>query len=289
MPESLKLAWAWLGPLQYLTVTLALLLGVDLFKRFSPKGWAWLMLRTPYALELTKAQELAHNLLMALPQVLGAALVAALATGGDPKASAFAAIAGAGAPLLHHVKKFIESLKKKPPGGGDGGEKPVGKVEPGPWNDSTPVGPPSAAIRKWIHPAWRLAMALGVLVALGCSPAGWQAQRDAANTVAHVTNDTVEPAVLAAYKASLLVVVRGQTYREDKQAAADLHKARWEPVFQALAAFKAAHAAWQDQIDAKGDPLPAAMAARKSYCELRARTAEWSVDLPDFPGPVSCN
>lgn len=160
MPESLKLAWAWLGPLQYLTVTLALLLSIDLFKKVFPKAWQWLMLRTPYALELDEAQELAHNLLVALPQVLGAALVAAIATGGDPKASAFTAIAAAGAPLVHHVKKLIAALKNKPPGDGGGDQKPVGTVThiviPRP-NGELP-DPPSAAFRNWRHPAWRLAL-----------------------------------------------------------------------------------------------------------------------------------
>jgi hypothetical protein len=168
MPESLMLAWAWLGPLQYLTVTLALLLSIDLWKKLHRKSWDWLMLRTPYALELNKAQELAHNLLIALPQVLGSALVAALVTGGDLKAATFAAIAGAGAPLTHHVKKWVESLKK-PPGGGD--QKPVGAVaaaKPGAWGDTTPPSLPGAAMRRWRHPAWRLGLLAVALSLCGC-------------------------------------------------------------------------------------------------------------------------
>jgi hypothetical protein len=292
MPEFIMLAWAWLGPLQYLTVTIALLLSIDLWKKFHPRSWNWVMLRTPFALELNKAQELAHNLLVALPQVLGSALVAALATGGDPKAAAFAAIAGAGAPLSHHVRKWLASLKKPPTDGGD--QKPVGVVDriyfANPRDPQDP-GPPAAAIRSgWRNPAWRFVAVVALAIPLlGCGASGWQAQRDAANVVAQVTNDTVGPSVLSAYRASLLVVVRAQTYREDKQAVADLHKARWEPIFQALAGFRAAHAAWQAQIEAKGDPLPAALAARKSFCELRQLTAEWDVALPDFPGPgLSC-
>jgi hypothetical protein len=156
MPEFIMLAWAWLGPLQYLTVTLALVLSIDLWKRVHPKSWNWIMLRAPYALELNKAQELAHNLLMALPQVLGSALIAALATGADPKSTAFAAIAGAGAPLAHHAKKWVESLKKKPPGGGD--QQPVG-----PWADieveRTPPSLPGVA--RFVAIGWLLLLLPG--------------------------------------------------------------------------------------------------------------------------------
>jgi len=169
MPESLQHAWAWLGPVQYLTVTIALLLSIDLWKRFHPKSWNWLMLRTPYALELNKAQELAHNLLVALPQVLGSALVAALVTGGDPKSSAFAAIAGAGAPLTHHIKKWVASLKKPPTDSGD--QKPVGLKYPQPTRIRlTPPSdpPPAAAIRKWRHDAWKLATVALALMLPGC-------------------------------------------------------------------------------------------------------------------------
>lgn len=186
MPEFIMLAWAWLGPLQYLTVTLALVLSIDLWKKVHPKSWNWVMLRTPYALELSKAQELAHNLLIALPQVLGSALVAALVTGGDLKSAAFAALAGAGAPLTHHAKKWVESVKKQPPGGGN--EKPVGLTDPEPTRirfappDPTP---PDAAIRKWRHPEWRFAPA--VLLMLPLTACGLLTKQNAksAQDIAH--------------------------------------------------------------------------------------------------------
>jgi hypothetical protein len=125
-----------------------------------------------------------------------------------------------------------------------------------------------------------------LLVALGCSPSAWQAQAVAADTVAHVANDTVKPALVAAYKATGLVVVRAQPDQDAGKAALLLHEQRWKPVWEAWHAFELSHRAWVNQIDAQGDPLPAAIAARESYCKLRPLAAEWAVTLPDFPiGP----
>jgi hypothetical protein len=297
MLESLKLAWDWLGPLQYLTVTLALLVSIDLWKKLHPKSWNWLMLRAPYALELSKAQELAHNLLMALPQVLGSALVAALVTGGDLKASAFAAIAGAGAPLSHHAKKWVESLKKKPPGGGD--QQPVGLKDPEPtrirFTPPDPVPPdaaysllPDGSILIWAKSIFVRAPAV-VFVALalclvGCGASGWEAQRTAANATAHVANDIAHPAVVAAYKATAQQAMKGHAYQEDALSALANHKEKWKPLLGAFVAFQEAHKAWQAAIDAKGDPLPSAIAARESYCRARKLAVEFDIDLPNIPG-----
>jgi hypothetical protein len=147
-------------------------------------------------------------------------------------------------------------------------------------------------MRTWPVPALGVLALLACLVlptVTGCGASAWQAQRDAADVVAGVANDTVEPALLAAYRSTGLLVVRAQHTQEDAQVALSLHQERWKPVWHAWAGFVAAHQAWQNQIEAKGDPLPAAMAARKSFCELRELAkGDWDVELPNFPGPLAC-
>lgn len=301
MPESIKFAWTWLGAqnaaLPYLLTTLTCLFGIDLWKHIHPKSWHRAASLTPFAEEITKAQELAHNFLLALPTTLGAGFFTWLASGGDLVAALLGAVAGAGAPLTHHVRKLLASLFKKPPGGGDGGDqKPVGVRDHIvlPDRDGEPLPPPSAAIRS-VHPAWRLAT-VGLLAFVigsafgltGCSPSAMQAQRDASNVVAHVANDTVKPMLVAAFKASGKAVVDAEPNRELAQYKLTAHVEAWKPVWAAWATFKAASDAWQAQLEAGGDGLAAAAAARDSYCKLRVAVAPWQVELPDFPGPLGC-
>lgn len=285
MLETLMLAWAWLGPLQYLTVTVALLVSIDLWKKLHQKSWTWVVSRTPWAEELNAAQELLHNLALALPQVLGSALAAIVFTGGDPKATLFSAIAGAAAPLLYHAKKLVDSLKKKPPEGGD--QKPVGLKDPEPTRIRfTPPDPtpPDAAIKRWAHPAWRLGTALSVALALAaCSPAALQVQRDTHHAVAEASMKTVLPSLRAAYRASGLVVIRAQNTEEARLAALQLHQLRWKPVWEAWDAYKFSMDTWQHAIDTNGNPLPAALVARDAYCKLVPLAGEWKVELPTLP------
>ncbi|HKY40759.1 MAG TPA: hypothetical protein VJN18_32715 [Polyangiaceae bacterium] len=192
MPESIKLAWAWLGAqnaaLPYLLTTLSCLLGVDLWKHTHPKSWHWVASLTPWAEEVTKAQELAHNFLLALPTTLGAALFTWLASGGAFWPTVLGAVAGAGAPLSHHIRKALAAFFKKPPPGGDGGDqKPVGAREHIvlPNNDGS-LPPPAAALSaqafltqmlrrrglRMYAAAFVAALTLGSLVSLiGCSSA----------------------------------------------------------------------------------------------------------------------
>jgi hypothetical protein len=148
-------------------------------------------------------------------------------------------------------------------------------------------GSPIEMRAGWRHPEWRFALLLATALAVfplpSCAPSAWQAQRDASNVVAHVANDTVHPALIAAYRATGLVVIRAQPDQESAATALALHKLRWRPVWEAWEAFELAHRAWQQQIDAKGDPLSAAIQARVAYCELRSLSIDWQVELPDFP------
>lgn len=189
MLEQIKLAWAWLGAqnaaLPYLSVTLLALFATDLWKAASPKSWLWFVTRTPWAEEISEAQELAHNLVLALPSVLAGGVATAVLSGGDVTTTVVGLIAGAGAPLMHHVRKSL----KKPPSGGDGDEKPVGTVThiviPGP-DGEPPARPPAAAIG---------ALALVGLLACACS-------RDAAKGAVEQLNDPCS-------KLSLATVVAG--------------------------------------------------------------------------------
>lgn len=293
MLETIKSGWAWLAAqhatLPYLLTTLSCLLGIDLWKKVHPRSWHWAASLTPFAEEITKAQEIAHNFLLALPQVAGAAFFTWLASGGELVPTLLGAVAGAGAPLLHHGRKLLESLRKPPPGGD---QKPVGIrdhiVIPRP-DGSVP--PPAAAFRAWLR--WSHATVLLATFALGtalsfaqlsCSPSALQAQREAANVVAQVANKTVEPALLAAYRATGKQVVDAEPNRELAQAKLNWHIERWKPVWKAWASFQAAHAAWQKQVEAGGDTLVAAAQARESFCELRRQAGLWGVELPDFPG-----
>jgi hypothetical protein len=304
MLEPMKLAWAWLAAghwsIPYLLVTLAFYLGCYSVRKFAPSFWIAIASVFPYADALSKGEDVIRQVLLALPQVLAAAVLAGLATN-DMKGAIFGAIAGAGAPILHHVRDILpfDPYKGrlgtvKPKGGGPtGGSGSGGTKDPEPTrlyfgrpNETFPPDEP-AECRKWRKLEWRFpafACLLLALVALtGCGGSAWEAQRTAANVVGHVANDTAKPALVAAYQSTQRVVVRAQPDQEAATAAAALHRARWQPVWDSWNAFELAHTAWQKQIDAKGDPLPAAIAAREAYCKLRPLADEWAVELPDFP------
>lgn len=280
MLEYIRLAWTWLGAenaaLPYVLLTLLALFAMDLWKAASPKSWTWFVSRTPWAREITQAQELAHNILLALPSVIVAGLASAIMSGGDVTSTILGLIAGAFAPLMHHVRKAL----KKPPSGGDG--NPVGVVDVPTAQERKPPGPPTAAFRGVLHPAlWLGAIALFGLQA--CSPAQWQQQAEFADRVAVVSNTTVLPMLQQAYDTGGMAVIALQPDRESAAAAIAEYRRRWAPVWAGYDALKAAHDAWQDTISAKGDPMPSAVAARKAFCELRVAALEVSLKLPDFP------
>ncbi len=283
----------------------ALIFGLVLaWRKLWPDSWRAYSALIPVSEEQTSRFAVAvRKVWQGLPSLVLSAIVGALGTGADVWPTLKLALLGVLPPLIHELSwRYQGNL-------GDG--KPLvppslsAKVDHVHFtNPRDPDDGPSAAMTglagKWRHRDWSFSWPvprLGVLAVLcflvalqpACGASAWQAQRDASNVVAQVANDTVEPALLAAYKATGLLVVRAQNTREDAQVALALHQERWKPVWQAWAGFEAAHAAWQNQIDAKGDPLPTAMAARKSFCELRALAkGDWAVELPDFPGPLAC-
>jgi hypothetical protein len=267
---------------------------VLLWRKLAPGSWAKFSAVIPVSeADTSWLKATLQKLWQALPAAVLGAVYGALGTGGDVAATVKLALLGLAAPVIHEVawryqgKLGTPSGKLPPPGN----SKPVAPAQPHVFLQNED-GSPVEMRAGWRHPEWRLAllvvMALAALPLPSCAPAAWQAQRDASNVVASVANDTVEPALLAAYKATGQLVVRSQHTREDAQVALALHQERWKPVWRAWAGFVVAHQAWQNQIDAKGDPLPAAVAARKSFCELRSLASEWAVELPDFPGPIRC-
>jgi hypothetical protein len=294
MLESIKLAWAWLGAqnaaLPYLLTTLSCLLGIDLWKHIHPKSWHWAASLTPWAEEVTKAQEIAHNFLLALPQVLGAALFTWLASGGEFWPTLFGAVAGAGAPLSHHVRKAIAAFFTKPPGGGD--QKPVGAVERIRFTPPDPV-PPDAAIRRWVNPASRvvvytLALVLSFQVGVACSPSALAAQQTALNAVVTVSNDGVLPVLEKAFTDALVSAAEAAPDQESGTVAVALATQKWAPVWASYNAYAAAINAWQVAIDTEGDVLATALAARSAFCQLRVLAAELKLRLPDMPAGAGC-
>ncbi len=129
-----------------------------------------------------------------------------------------------------------------------------------------------------------LLLALVCLVCLvGCSPSQWQQQAEMADRVATVSNETVLPMLQQAYDVGGMAVIALQPDRESAAVAIEEYRKRWQPVWAGYDALKAAHDAWQDTIEAKGDPLPSAVAARKAFCELRVAALSVELKLPDFP------
>jgi hypothetical protein len=108
---TIHFVWAWLATfhatLPYLFLTACAFALIYAWRRYHPRSWLWLESRLPYALELSKAEELAHNIALSLPSVVITAALAALMTGGAVLPTVLGAVAGAGAPLLHHVRKAL--------------------------------------------------------------------------------------------------------------------------------------------------------------------------------------
>lgn len=108
---SIHFVWAWLAAfnatLPYLCLTACAFALVYAWRRYHPRSWLWVESRLPFALELSKAEELAHNIALSLPTVVLTSALAALATGGAVLPTVLGAVAGAGAPLLHHIRKAL--------------------------------------------------------------------------------------------------------------------------------------------------------------------------------------
>jgi hypothetical protein len=108
---TIHFAWAWLAAfnatLPYLFVTACAFALIYAWRKYHPRSWLWVETRLPFAAELDAAEELAHNIALSLPSVVIGAALAALATGGGVLPAVLGAVAGAGAPLLHHLRKVL--------------------------------------------------------------------------------------------------------------------------------------------------------------------------------------
>jgi hypothetical protein len=108
---TIHFVWAWLAAysatLPYLLVTACVFALVYAWRKLHPRSWLWLKSRLPYATEFDAAEALAHNIALSLPSVVIGAALAALATGGGVLPAVLGAVAGAGAPLLHHIRKAL--------------------------------------------------------------------------------------------------------------------------------------------------------------------------------------
>jgi hypothetical protein len=226
-----------------------------------------------------------------LPSALIGGLYGWAGTGGSLEEAMRLALMGLLAPLVHDLAWRYQGKL------GDGKPRVPPSLPPEPEGKpvrilfENPRDPDNAAMtalrrpQTWVSSfAFVVAFLVGSAIGLtSCTPSAWQAQRDASDVVATVANDTVKPSLLAAYRSTGLLVIRSQPTQESARLAIQIHQLKWKPVWEAWEAFELAHKAWQDQIAAEGNPLPAAMAARDAYCKLRPLAAEWDVELPNFP------
>jgi hypothetical protein len=129
----------------------------------------------------------------------------------------------------------------------------------------------------------RAPVVLAILALIGCSPSQWEAQRAVANDVAVVSENTIEPMLKAADESTAAAVVVAAPTEGEAQTRLSIHHEKWKVVWAAWEGFRAAHSAWQDVIDAKGDPLPSLIATRTAFCRLRATAEPLGVKLPHLP------
>jgi hypothetical protein len=303
MLTPLKAAWLYLATLNadlpWLCVWASIFLIVYAVRKLAPSAWLAFELHSPvHFADPAPLYAALHKAYQAIPSVLLGIGMSWLATG-DWKKAAIGALVGLVPPLTHEFASWAPFLsykgelgKIKPKSGPKGPPSGGATVDPEPTgvNYERPDSePPAAALSLYqfltlqLRQCGLVLIAAACLALVSCSPAGWAAQRDASNAVAEAANKTIEPALLAAYRATGLVVVRAQPTEELGQVALNLHIERWKPVWAAWETFKEAHEAWQKQIEAEGNPVPAALAARDSYCQLQKAAAEWAVSLPALP------
>jgi hypothetical protein len=108
---TIHLAWAWLAAinatLPYSVLTVAAYGLIYAWRKLSPASWLWLESRLPWAAELDAGEVLAKNIALSLPSIVIGAALAALTSGGGVLPAVLGAVAGAFAPLLHHVRKAL--------------------------------------------------------------------------------------------------------------------------------------------------------------------------------------
>jgi hypothetical protein len=256
---------------------------VLLWRKLSPESWKAYSALVARLVGITEAdtngfKEFALKVGQALPSALMGAVIAGLGTADfwvSFKLSMLSFLAPIGHEFMANYKGKL-GKSKEPPGGDS---KPVAAT-PHVFlqnEDGSPI-----EMRSWRHPFWRLALPLVLLVS-ACGASGWEAQRTAANTIGHVVNDSAEPAIVAAYRATGRAAIEQAPTQEDAEHALSVHHERWKPLLAAFVAFKEAHTAWQAAIDAKGDPVPSAIAAREAYCRARKLALDFAVELPQLP------
>lgn len=111
MLEAINFAWTWLATANavspYALLTFIAYGAIYSWRKLHPRSWLWLESRLPWAAEFSKGEEIAKNIALSLPSILITGLLAALATGANPVATAIGLLAGAASPLLHHVRKAL--------------------------------------------------------------------------------------------------------------------------------------------------------------------------------------
>lgn len=111
MLELIHFAWTWLATANalapYSVVTLAAFGLIYAWRKLSPKSWLWLESRLPFAAAIDDAENMAKNVVLSLPSLVIGAALASLAGGVTFPVALFGALAGACAPLLHHVRKAL--------------------------------------------------------------------------------------------------------------------------------------------------------------------------------------
>jgi hypothetical protein len=111
MFQLVHFVWTWLATANalapYSVVTLAAFGLIYAWRKLSPKSWLWIESRLPFAAELDAGETLAKNLVLSLPSLAIGAALAALGGGVSFPVALLGALAGAAAPLLHHVRKAL--------------------------------------------------------------------------------------------------------------------------------------------------------------------------------------
>lgn len=180
MLESIKLGWHWLAAYQptlpYLLTTLLFYGACYGIRKKLPGVWTAMADIMPFADAITRGEDVVRQFFLAVPQIVLSATFAGLATG-DVKGAILGALAGAGAPILHHTRKALpfdpyqgklgdKKDDRDPPTGG-AGVSAVTKLKPPPSDLS---GPPSAAFKRMVYvTTFALMFVVGSCVGLaGC-------------------------------------------------------------------------------------------------------------------------
>jgi hypothetical protein len=126
--------------------------------------------------------------------------------------------------------------------------------------------------------------------ALGCANPALQIQAATADSVAEAANSAL-PILVQRYREEGFrelerLKAEGGANQDDANAALEVVKAKWKPIWDAWEALSIAQDAWATALETGGDTGPALKALKKAYCELRG---VWPEDIPAVPlAPMRC-